>query len=233
MTKNDELLEAVKWDERGLCAAVAQDRLTGRVQMVAWMDREALRRTLSTGVATFFSRSRNALWVKGETSGHTLAVESVHLDCDGDTLIVLVEPRGPSCHTGAATCFFRRADAESSAEGTPTQWRDAPPAGPLLLQLGEEIESRKSSSAAKSYTRALLDGGAAKIGEKLREEADELARAIADESPERVANEAADVLYHLMVGLASRDVDLRAVLGVLAARRGVSGIAEKAARRKP
>ncbi|MGZ3422688.1 MAG: bifunctional phosphoribosyl-AMP cyclohydrolase/phosphoribosyl-ATP diphosphatase HisIE [Polyangiales bacterium] len=207
---------SVKWDAQGLCVAVAQDRLTGRVQMVAWMNREALQKTLDSRKATFFSRSRNKLWTKGEESGHVLSVSDVRIDCDGDTILVLVDPHGPSCHTGKDTCFFRDASGEDASIGEP-----------LLEELGREIESRKSSDAGKSYTKSLLEGGAPKIGGKLREEADELARALEGESDARVASEAADVLYHLMVGLASRGVPFREVLGELARRRGTSGHDEK------
>src|SRR6186713_2754163 len=121
----------LKWDDAGLITAVVQDRLTGQVRMVAWMNREALDATLSSGFATFYSRSRRALWRKGETSGHVLRVFEVAVDCDGDTLLVLVDPEGPSCHTGRATCFFRRLDmtqgaSESSASSAPSH---APSAG--------------------------------------------------------------------------------------------------------
>lgn len=212
------LVDRVKFDERGLVPAVVQDHLGGRVLMVAWMDRAALLATLETRKATFYSRSRQRQWVKGETSGHTLAVVDVRLDCDGDTLLVLARPKGPACHTGEATCFF-------DGEAGPTRVGQ-----PQLDALEAEIARRKSADAGKSYTRSLLDGGAARIGDKLREEADELARAVAGETPDRVAAEAADVIYHLLVGLASRDVPLADVLSVLEARMGTSGHAEKAAR---
>lgn len=207
-------IDKVRFDDRGLCVAVAQDRLTGAVRMVAWVNREALDATLQTRRATFFSRSRNRLWVKGEESGNHLAVHDVALDCDGDTILMLVDPAGPSCHTGNETCFFEQ-DVSFV---------------PALEDLAREIESRKASDAGKSYTKSLLDGGPEKIGAKLREEADELARAIASESPERVASEAADVLYHALVGVLSRDVSLRDVLAELARRRGKSGHDEKASR---
>lgn len=212
------LVDRVSFDERGLVPAVVQDARGGRVLMVAWMDRAALLATLETRKATFFSRSRQRQWVKGETSGHTLTVVDVRLDCDGDTLLVLARPAGPACHTGESTCFF---DGEAGPTTVGLPGLDA---------LAAEIERRKGSDAGRSYTRSLLDGGAARIGDKLREEADELSRAIAGETPERVASEAADVLYHLLVGLASRDVSLASVLDVLAARAGTSGHAEKAAR---
>lgn len=196
--------------------------------MVAWMSAEALARTLETGRATFFSRSRGKLWEKGESSGNSLVVAAVHADCDADTLLVLVDPRGPSCHTGAPSCFFRRVslgpDGAASVRDEPTS------AAAMLEVLEREIASRKASTAARSYTKSLLEGGAAKIGAKLREEADELARAIEGESDERVANEAADLVYHALVGLASRGVEVRRVLEVLAARQGTSGHVEKASR---
>lgn len=212
-------MSLIKWDPHGLCVAIAQDRLIGTVRMVAWMNEAALARTLECKRATFFSRSRNKLWTKGEESGHFLAVHDVLLDCDGDSILLLVDPEGPSCHTGKETCFFTRL--------APTEGDELDPATPQLMELARDIERRRSGDAGKSYTKSLLDGGAEKIGEKLREEADELSRAIASESPERVASEAADVLYHLMVGLASRDVSIRAVLAELARRRGVSGHEEK------
>jgi phosphoribosyl-ATP pyrophosphohydrolase/phosphoribosyl-AMP cyclohydrolase len=207
-------LDRVRFDHRGLCVAVAQDRLTGAVRMVAWVNREALEATLQNRKATFFSRSRNRLWVKGEESGNFLAVHDVALDCDGDTILMLVDPAGPSCHTGNETCFFE--DDVSFV--------------PALEDLAREIESRKASDGQKSYTKSLLEGGPEKIGAKLCEEADELSRAIASESRERVASEAADVLYHALVGIASRDVSLRDVLAELSRRRGKSGHEEKASR---
>ena len=210
----------VRWDADGLAPAIAQDRLTGRVQMLAWMNAEALAATMRTGRATFWSRSRRRLWIKGETSGHTLAVASIALDCDGDALVLLVDPAGPSCHTGRDTCFFTALDDEGATH-------EVAPAAPILVDLERELEARKASDAKASYTKSLLDGGAAAIGAKLREEADELARAIAGERDERVVSEAADVVYHLMVGLASRGVPVRAVLAELAARRGVGGHEEK------
>jgi phosphoribosyl-ATP pyrophosphohydrolase/phosphoribosyl-AMP cyclohydrolase len=212
--------------EGGLIPVVVQDRITGDVRMLAWADREAVARTLSTGRATFWSRSRKALWVKGETSGHVIHVRSVIADCDADALVYLADPVGPSCHTGAASCFFRRVGEDGTAAD------EGVPAATFLGELEREIEARKASTGQKSYTRHLLDGGPARIGDKLREEADELSRAIAGEGDDRVASEAADLLYHLMVGIASRGVPFRAVIEALAARSGQSGHDEKASRKK-
>jgi phosphoribosyl-ATP pyrophosphohydrolase/phosphoribosyl-AMP cyclohydrolase len=214
----------LRFGDDGLIAAVIQDRLTGQVRMVGHMNREALAATLATGRVTFFSRSRGKLWEKGESSGNQLLVRAVLADCDADALLVQVDPVGPTCHTGRPSCFFRRVgpDGVAAEEG-----RDA---AAFLEELGREIEARKQSSGEKSYTRHLLDGGPERIGRKLREEAGELADAIAGETDERVASEAADVIYHLMVGLSARGLDLRAVTAALAARAGTSGHAEKASR---
>lgn len=217
----------IGWEASPLIPAVVQDRLTGQVRMLAYVSRESLARTIETGRATFFSRSRQELWEKGATSGNSLVVFQIIADCDSDALLFLVEPQGPTCHTGQPSCFFRRVRNDGSVEDTGTD------ALAFLNELEREIEARKSASSGKSYTRSLLDGGAAKIGAKLREEADELARAISDESSERVASEAADLVYHVLVGLASRGVAWRDVVAVLAARAGTSGIEEKAKRAKP
>lgn len=203
----------IKWDERGLVVAVAQDHLTGEVRMVAWMNEAALAATRETGFATFFSRSRSELWQKGATSGNRLRVQAITTDCDGDTLLLSVDPEGPSCHTGHRSCFFQPHDP-----------------APYLMELEAVIAERASSTAARSYTRALLDAGAARIGDKLGEEAGELGRAIAGESRERVASEAADLLFHLLVGLRSREISLREVVSELRRRAGTSGHDEKAAR---
>ncbi len=193
--------------------------------MMAWMSRESLEQTLSTGRATFFSRSRNRLWVKGEESGHVLRVESVASDCDGDTLLVLCDPEGPSCHTGQDNCFFTPVSLEETGDLESGQT-----ARPLLGRLERVLEERRSAAAEKSYTKSLFDGGPTKIGAKVREEADELALALVEESDERVASEAADVMFHVLVGLAARELGFRDVLVVLARRFGVGGHVEKASR---
>jgi phosphoribosyl-ATP pyrophosphohydrolase/phosphoribosyl-AMP cyclohydrolase len=211
----------------GLLPAVVQDRLTGQVRMLAYANREALAHTLATGRATFWSRSRAEIWEKGATSGNGLVVAAVVADCDADALLYLVDPLGPTCHTGSASCFFRRVEAD----GTATD--EGASATAFLETLEREIDSRKRSTATASYTRHLLDGGAERIGGKIREEAGELAVALASETDARVASEAADVIYHVLVGLSSRGVNLRDVIAELSARTGRSGHDEKAARRSP
>lgn len=208
------------FDDQGLVVAIAQDALSGEVRMVAWMNRDALKQTHATGFATFYSRSRQRLWTKGETSGHRLAVVDAWLDCDGDAVLLRVLPQGPSCHTGNESCFFRSLE-ESVDSGRPL---------PTLQALEATVEARTRSSAGASYTRSLLDAGPSRISEKLREEAAELGDALLGESDERVVAETADVLYHALVGLRARGVPLQHVLAELERRSGVSGHEEKASR---
>lgn len=216
-------LDALKYNDQGLLAVIAQDAETGEVRMMAYANREAIQRTLDTGAAHFYSRSRRQLWKKGESSGNTLGVRSVWVDCDGDTLIYMVDPAGPSCHTGAETCFFRRLDADGDT-------LEGEIAAPTLLRLERTLKERKASNVGKSYTKSLLEAGPAKIDAKLREEAAELGQALRDESDERVASEAGDVIYHLLVGLVLREVSLRDLFAELSRRFGQSGHDEKRSR---
>ena len=215
----------LKFNEQGLIPAIAQDRFDGQVRMVAWMNQEALEHTLATGSATFFSRSRGKLWVKGESSGNVLRVHSITADCDADTLLLLVEPAGPSCHTGRPSCFFQTVSAGGALTEVPFE------ATPFLAELERTLRERQASSAEKSYTRSLLDGGVAKINGKITEEAGELVQALAGESDERVLSEAGDLLFHLLVGLRARGLDFGQVVQKLATRAHQSGHAEKANRK--
>jgi len=218
-------LEALNYDSQGLVAVIAQDAETGEVRMLAYADETAVERTLSTGLAHFYSRSRQQLWKKGESSGNTLRVRGVWVDCDGDTLIYMVDPAGPSCHTGAETCFFRRLDADGNLVDA-----GGDSAAPTLLRLERTLQERKGSDAGESYTKSLLEAGPTKIDAKVREEATELGQALIGESDERVASEAGDVIYHLLVGLVLREVSLRDLLSELSKRFGQSGHDEKASR---
>jgi phosphoribosyl-ATP pyrophosphohydrolase/phosphoribosyl-AMP cyclohydrolase len=216
----------LKYDADGLVAVIAQDRLTGEIRMLAHANAQAVQATLASGEAHFYSRSRNALWRKGESSGHVLRVSEIWADCDADALLYLIDPEGPSCHTGRETCFFR-------VLGTDGSLRDEPSAHgqPLLPRLWGELGRRQQHAAATSYTRRLLEQGPGEIARKIREEADELGRAIETESESRVVAEAADEIYHLLVGLLARGVTLRDVERELARRFGVSGLVEKASRK--
>jgi phosphoribosyl-ATP pyrophosphohydrolase/phosphoribosyl-AMP cyclohydrolase len=195
----------VAFDERGLVPCVVQDWRTGEVLTLAYMNAEALSRTRETGETHFWSRSRDELWHKGETSGNVQTVKAIRYDCDADALLALVEPAGPACHTGERTCFHR-GDMELGP-------------GEALPALERVLAQRAAERPDGSYTVELLDDPE-RIGEKVREEADEVARAATGESDERVAEEAADVLYHLAVLLRARGVDLADVEQVLNGRRG-------------
>jgi phosphoribosyl-ATP pyrophosphohydrolase/phosphoribosyl-AMP cyclohydrolase len=196
----------VAYDERGLVPCVVQDASSGEVLTVAYMNAEALRLTRETGEMHFFSRSRGELWHKGETSGNTQALRAIRYDCDGDTLVALVDPAGPACHTGERTCFHRG---------------ELEPAAPYetLPGLERTIVARAAQRPAGSYTTTLLDD-LAFAGAKVQEEAEEVARAAREESDERVAEEAADVIYHLLALLHGRGLSLADAERVLEARRG-------------
>ena len=221
-------VEALKWDRDGLVTVVVQDALSGEVRMVAHANREAVQSTLQSGYAHFFSRSRQQQWRKGESSGHFLHVQEVWADCDADALIYLALPDGPSCHTLRDTCFFSRATTPSEFSEEPLRHAQS-----RFPRLWSELLERRDSPAAKSYTRVLLDAGVEKICAKIEEEANELTRALRDETDARVVSEAADVMYHVLVGLLARGLSLRDVEAELARRSGTSGLVEKASRSKP
>jgi phosphoribosyl-ATP pyrophosphohydrolase/phosphoribosyl-AMP cyclohydrolase len=196
----------IAFDSRGLVPCVVQDWRTGEVLTLAYMNREALERTNETGETWFWSRSRGELWHKGATSGNVQAVKALRYDCDADALLALVEPTGPACHTGERTCFHN-GDVVATAphEALPVLERTV-------------AQRRAAADTASSYTaRLLADPPVA--GEKVREEAEEVARAVREESDERVREEAADVLYHLDVLLAARGLSLTDAFEVLNGRR--------------
>lgn len=213
-------LEGIQFDEDGLAACIAQDADTGEVLMLAWVNAEALAQTRESGQLHFFSRSRGELWRKGETSGNVLRVVSLRYDCDGDAVLALVRPAGPACHTGELSCFYRdlggRAATFADAPREPSE--PAPAPFEAFGYLGRAIRARAAERPEGSYTAELL-AEPARIGEKVREEAEEVARAAAGESDERLAEEAADLIYHLKVLMASREVPLARALEVLNARR--------------
>jgi phosphoribosyl-AMP cyclohydrolase / phosphoribosyl-ATP pyrophosphohydrolase len=195
----------IAYDERGLVPVVVQDWRTGEVLTLAYANAEAVARTRETGELHLWSRSRDELWHKGATSGHTQRVRALRLDCDGDALLALVEPNGPACHTGERTCFH-------NGELEPPAPHEALPA------LERTLAARAAQRPEGSYTVELLDDPP-RIGAKVREEAEEFAWAAAEESDERVADEAADVLYHLAVLLASRGLEFSDAFEALNGRR--------------
>ena len=197
---------AVTFDERGLVPCVVQDWNTGEVLTLAYMNHEALARTRETGELHFYSRSRQEQWHKGATSGNTLTLRALRLDCDGDALLALAEPAGPACHTGERTCFHNG---------------ELHPAAPheVLPELERTIAARAAERPEGSYTARLLADPQLNAA-KVQEEAEEVTRAAREESDERVAEEAADVLYHLSVLLAGRGLSLGDAEKVLDGRRG-------------
>ena len=198
-------MEGIAFDERGLVPCIVQHWRTGEVLSLAYMSQESLARTHATGETWFFSRSRQALWRKGETSGNVQRVRSLRYDCDADAILALVEPAGPACHTGERTCFHRGQLEPAPHEALPGLERTI-------------AERRRAVPAGGSYTAELL-ADPARIGDKVREEAEEAARAAAGESDRRVREEAADLLYHLAVLLASRDLSLSDAFAELNGRR--------------
>jgi phosphoribosyl-ATP pyrophosphohydrolase/phosphoribosyl-AMP cyclohydrolase len=195
--------EGVVFDASGLVPVVAQDRASGDVLMVAWANAEALQRTAETGLAHFWSRSRKALWWKGETSGHTLRVVEARKDCDGDTLLFVVSPAGPACHTGTRTCF---------GETSPT-------AAGMLDELARVVAERALAPVEESYTARILAKGPDHVLKKIGEEATEVVLAARVQSDERLAEETADLLYHLLVALHQRGLPLSRVMDELRKRR--------------
>jgi phosphoribosyl-ATP pyrophosphohydrolase/phosphoribosyl-AMP cyclohydrolase len=209
-------LSAVKFGADGLVPVVTQESRSGDILMVAYANRDALDRTLSTGLAHYFSRSRGALWQKGETSGHVQRVTEVRLDCDGDTVLYRVEQTGPACHTGARTCFSTVISGAGGPRGSGRPEED--PGGHVLSRLARTIASRAQQRPPGSYTAELLAGGVGKASQKVGEEAVEVVVAANSEDDERLASEAADLLYHLLVLLQARGVPLDVVLQELEKR---------------
>jgi len=196
-------IDALAWDKQGgLLPAVVQDADTLRMLMLGYMDAAALRATIDTGHVTFFSRSRNTQWTKGETSGHFLDVVSVDVDCDRDTLLVTARPHGPTCHLGRESCF---ADAPAAVSS-------------FVSELDALVAGRKRERPAGSYTTQLFDGGVRRIAQKVGEEGVETALAAVTQSDEELLGEAGDLLYHLLVLLRARGLGLADVEAVLRAR---------------
>jgi phosphoribosyl-ATP pyrophosphohydrolase/phosphoribosyl-AMP cyclohydrolase len=209
-------ITGLRFNESGLIPAIAQDWLDGAVLMVAWMNREAIERTLATGEVHYWSRSRAELWHKGATSGHTQALRALRYDCDADVLLLTIEQRGDvACHTGARSCFYDAGSTPST--GGPSA---APPPADACTELMRVIEDRRDRPQPGSYTNRLLEGGDNRILKKIGEESAEFVMACKDGDPAGIAGEAADILFHLQVALAHHGVSWRDVQQVLAARRG-------------
>ncbi len=217
---SQEVVWPPQWQD--LVPTVAQDWITGRVLMVAFMNREAFEATMARRRAVFYSRSRQCLWEKGETSGHTLLVQQVYLDCDQDAVLLRVAPQGPTCHTGATSCFF-----VPVGEGpTPATEVEAT----VLDALGHVLASRREAAPDSSYVARLFAGGSSVMGRKLMEEACEVLLAGLGEEDARLVAESADLWFHNLVLLQSRGIGPGPVLAELARRFGISGLEERARR---
>lgn len=203
MTDETQLL----YDDEGLIPCIIQDARTAEVLMLGWMNRESLELTNASGEIHFWSRSRGEIWRKGETSGNRFRLIEIRFDCDADALLALVEPAGPACHTGERTCFFRAIDGDIS-----------PVAGEILAELERTLKDRRAARPEHSYSATLFDDPDL-AGSKVTEEAEEVVRAAASESDQRLAEEAADLLFHLQVVLASRDISISHAFEILRRRR--------------
>ena len=205
-------IDQVRFDEQGLIPAIVQDSTTSQVRMLGYMNREALERTLATRRLHFWSRSRRKLWMKGETSGNIHDVTEVRLDCDSDTLLVRVQPLGPTCHQGTDTCFDRvrlLAAGETSSAGSE-----------VVDEIGRVIADRHRRPVEGSYTTYLFEQGIDKIGKKIGEESAEVIIAAKNSEPAALAGEASDLIYHLLVLLEASGVPTSEVWSVLQGRRG-------------
>ena len=201
-------IDKIKYDDRGLVPAIAQDYLDGTVLMMAWMNKESLTKTIETGEVWYWSRSRQELWHKGATSGHIQKVRSLRYDCDSDALLVTIEQIGDiACHTGERSCFHLVEDS-----------KQAPPAD-TLSEVYRVIRDRQANPSESSYTCQLFAGGDNKILKKIGEESAEVVMACKDDDKNAIASEVADLLYHTLVALAHHDVDIRDVYRQLQSRR--------------
>jgi phosphoribosyl-ATP pyrophosphohydrolase/phosphoribosyl-AMP cyclohydrolase len=209
-------IDEIRFDEEGLVPAVVQDSDSGAVLMVAYMNRESLARTIETREVHFWSRSRNKLWKKGETSGNVLRLRSIRVDCDADCLLVRAEPAGPACHTGERSCFFEELDSGVRSEnGSPTELGD------VLGRLARTIRERHRDRPQGSYTSELFERGLDRIAQKVGEEATEVVISAVKE--ETLAEESADLLYHLLVLWQAAGLEPRDVAAALARREKPGG----------
>lgn len=208
-----EFLKDIKFDEKGLVPAIVQGE-DGKVLMMAYMNEESLKKTIETGTTWFYSRSRQSLWNKGETSGNTQLVKSIKVDCDMDTLLVTVEPKGPACHTGEETCFYRQVE-----DGKLVEAKSGEKGEFILDELFDVILDRMENPKEDSYTNYLLDCGIDKILKKVGEECSETIIAAKNEDKKEIALETSDLIYHLLVMIAERGMKLEDVYEVLKDRR--------------
>jgi len=223
----EEILNRVDWEKSELLPVIVQDAATNEVLMMAYMNREALELSLKTKIAHYFSRSKQRIWKKGESSGHTQEIHSFNIDCDNDTLLIKVKQNGVACHTGRRSCFFTELESgkvESDVE------IDTQEAYGVIDTLYHTIQERKNADPSTSWTAKLLSKGENTILKKVVEEAGEYCFAYKDNDEEEMVYEAADLTYHMLVALASKNISPDRIKQELARRFGMSGIAEKNSR---
>ena len=216
--------------KNGLIPAIIQDTHSKAVLMLAYMNEASLTRSIETGETHFWSRSRNCLWHKGETSGHIQKIKHIFVDCDEDTLLIEVEQTGAACHTGKKNCFYREMDTKDKLKDRRAETETGTDFQPILKSLSKTIMQRKQVPANKSYTSLLMQGGIDRILKKVAEESGELLIAAKNGDAQEIIRESADLLYHLLVTLGYYDIPFDAVEAELQGRAGRSGLVEKAAR---
>lgn len=199
----------IKFNEAGLIPAIVQDYHTRQVLMMAWMNEETLKQSIESGLATFYSRSRQEVWVKGATSGNTQHIVGIEYDCDGDTLLLQVNPNGPACHTGSISCFYRTLSANQDLKKGNAD---------ILYKLVKLLEDRRENPKEGSYTNYLFEKGVDKICKKIGEEAAETIIAAKNNDPTELTYEASDLIYHLLVLLNNQDVALDSIYEELTKR---------------
>jgi phosphoribosyl-ATP pyrophosphohydrolase/phosphoribosyl-AMP cyclohydrolase len=224
-----EILNRIDWQKQELLPVIVQDATTNEVLMMAYMNREALELSLKTKTAHYFSRSKQRIWKKGESSGHTQEIESFYIDCDNDTLLLKVKQNGVACHTGRKSCFFT--ELESGAVESEVEINTEAAYG-VIDTLYHTIQERKNADPATSWTAKLLSKGENTILKKVVEEAGEYCFAHKDDDAKEMVYEAADLTYHMLVALASKNISPDRVKQELARRFGMSGIAEKNSRKQ-
>ncbi|MBX3348656.1 MAG: bifunctional phosphoribosyl-AMP cyclohydrolase/phosphoribosyl-ATP diphosphatase HisIE [Nitrospira sp.] len=217
---NQAQINPFKFDQQGLLPAVVQDWLDGTVLMLGYMNQEALARTVATRTVHFWSRSRNKLWEKGESSGHKLHVKALFVDCDQDTVLVKAQPIGPTCHTGERACFFSRLDEQ----GLVTEEKTQDAAGGILESVLRTILARRANPQAGSYTTKLFEGGHDKILKKVAEEAGEVLLASKGGKKEEIVYEVADLFFHTLMVLGYHGLTLQEIYEELGRRFGKSGL---------
>lgn len=214
------MIDVIRFDERGLVPAIIQDVNSGEVLMLAYMNKESLEKTLATGHTWFYSRSRQKLWMKGESSGHVQDLKEIRYDCDEDTLLIKVEQTGAACHTGHYSCFYRNQQGEEVESPVFDGTRSENTSGPgILYELQDVIRDRQQKMPEGSYTTYLFDKGIDKILKKVGEESAEVIIAAKNRSKDEVRYEVSDLIYHLLVTLVEQDVDLNEIFMELKSRR--------------